>query len=203
MYRANMGDHWLAWETHRDLEKENPAAAAAYYAQNFEIIEIHDLVTEAESIISELKGAGVNISDSRQQRVFKRFNRMYDRAEQAQLRRLKKKSPAATAAKRSPMMSLGGKWEGMLEKGNLDISNRPSVSNPAGGTSSVYSMSIEVDGKEYLIPRVSEDGRLLTEKQATALFKRTGNHLGVFNSAGNATKYARSLHQQQAALGKR
>ena len=101
-----------------------------------------------------------------------------------------------------PLMSLDGQWAGMLGGGNLDLLSRPSVPNPGGGASSVFSMSIGVDGKEYLIPRVSEDSRLLTEDEAVDAFMKTGNHLGVFDSPGSATAYAEALHKQQASLGR-
>jgi hypothetical protein len=89
----------------------------------------------------------------------------------------------------------------MTGLGNLDLLNRPDVPNPMGGSSSVYSMSIGVDGREYLIPRVSEDSRLLTEDEAVDLFRKTGNHLGVFDTPENATAYAQALHGHQASLG--
>ena len=103
-------------------------------------------------------------------------------------------------APREPKMTLRGEWPGMVESGNLDINNRPIAENPDGTTSSVYSMSIGVDDKEYLIPRISEDGRMMSEDEAVATFTQTGNHLGVFDTSENATAYAIALHEQQAAL---
>ena len=102
-----------------------------------------------------------------------------------------------------PMFSLNGGWSGMISPGNLDLLSRPSVPNPSGGTSSVFSMSIGVDGKEYLIPRVSEDGKMMNEKEAIRRFYDTNKYLGVFDSPENATAYASALHQQQAELGRR
>ena len=101
-----------------------------------------------------------------------------------------------------PLRTVDGQWPGLLEPGTLDLNNRPSVPNPAGGESSVYSMSVGIDGREYLIPRVSEDGRLLSEDDAVKEFYKTRNHLGAFDSPSNATKYAEALHQQQAAMKK-
>ena len=54
-----------------------------------------------------------------------------------------------------------------------------------------------MDGKEYLIPTVSEDGKVLSEDDAVNQFKQTGKHLGVFNSPEDATAYARQLHEDQ------
>lgn len=82
--------------------------------------------------------------------------------------------------------------------GNIDLNNRPVVKNPDGTISTVRSMSINVDGKEVLIPTVSDDGRIMTEQEAINQYKRTGRHLGVFNSVAEANAYANQLHNQQA-----
>ena len=103
--------------------------------------------------------------------------------------------------RRAEATFLPGDWGGVVEPGNINLMNRPSVKNPAGGTSSVYSMSIGMDDREYLIPRVSDDGRLLTEEEAIREFERTGRHLGAFKSPDFATAYADALHRQQASLG--
>lgn len=88
--------------------------------------------------------------------------------------------------------------DGMLEEGNIDMSTRPRVKNKDGSVSTVRSMSINEDGKEVLIPTVSDDGRILTEKQAIDLYHRTGRHLGKFSSVDAANKYAQKLHESEA-----
>lgn len=88
--------------------------------------------------------------------------------------------------------------DGMLEEGNIDMSTRPLVKNKDGSVSTVRSMSINEDGKEVLIPTVSDDGRILTEKQAIDLYRRTGRHLGKFDSVEAANKYAQKLHESEA-----
>lgn len=83
---------------------------------------------------------------------------------------------------------------GIYEQGNVDLYAQPSVPNPDGGRSTVYSFSVNFDGKEYLLPRVTPDGRLLSEDDAVNEFRRTGKHLGVFDSPLSATLYAKRLH---------
>lgn len=89
---------------------------------------------------------------------------------------------------------------GQLEAGNIDLNNRPVVRNDDGSISTVRSMSVGVDGKEYLIPTVSDDGKILSDEDAIAQFRRTNKHLGAFDSPQSATAYATKLHDDQARL---
>lgn len=86
-----------------------------------------------------------------------------------------------------------------LTPGNIDLTKRPRVKTADGDIATVRSISIEDDGKEVLIPTVSDDGRLLSNQQAIDLYRQTGKHLGIFDNADAADKYAESLHQAQAA----
>src|SRR5882762_19391 len=93
------------------------------------------------------------------------------------------------------------KDSGLLETGNIDLQHRPVVKNKDGSISTVKSMSFEdEDGKEVLVPTVSPEGRMLTEDQAVDLYHKTGQHLGKFSNSDAATKYAESLHNDQAKL---
>ncbi|WFS02216.1 lysozyme [Rhizobium tumorigenes] len=87
---------------------------------------------------------------------------------------------------------------GLVEPGNIDLAKRPQVKNADGSVSTVRSISIEQDGKEILIPTVSPEGKVLSNDDAVALFKKTGQHLGKFDTAADATAYAEQLHQAQA-----
>lgn len=82
---------------------------------------------------------------------------------------------------------------GVLEQGNIDLFNRPKVANPAGGTSTVFSSSFNIDGKEVLLP-LADEGRIFTEEEAIEKYRRTGQHLGIFDSPQAASAYAEQLH---------
>ena len=92
--------------------------------------------------------------------------------------------------------------KGMFTKGNIDIYNRPVVKNDDGTISTVMTMGFqpndgEFAGKQVLIPRVSDDGRIMSQEEAIDYYYKTGKHLGVFNDIDSANKYAESLHHQQ------
>ncbi len=98
------------------------------------------------------------------------------------------------------------RWEpkssahGIVEPGNIDLTNRPRVHNPDGSISTVRSAGFNVDGKDVLLPTVSDAGGNFTFDQAVDNYRKTGKHLGVFDSPEHSTEYAKSLHEDQARL---
>jgi predicted metal-binding transcription factor (methanogenesis marker protein 9) len=94
----------------------------------------------------------------------------------------------------APKFSVAADVVGMAEKGNIDLSKRSVVRNADGSVSTVRSMSIEEDGKEVLIPTISDSGKSLSREEAVAAYKETGKHLGKFDSVEDANRYAEQLH---------
>lgn len=91
----------------------------------------------------------------------------------------------------TPVRNQQSQPKGQLEKGNIDLTNRPTVKNSDGSISTVRSITV-TDGKTaVLIPTVIRKpdgtGKVVSNNDAIKHYKRTGEHLGKFDSINNAT----------------
>ena len=85
--------------------------------------------------------------------------------------------------------------------GNIDLYKQPKVLNPiTGETSTVFSKSFNINGKEVLLSSVTPEGKFLkTDKEVLDYYKATGKYLGKFDTVEEADKYAEQLHEDYAA----
>lgn len=113
------------------------------------------------------------------------------------------KRPVYSEAVENELMKMFG--IGRYGAGNIDLFNRPMYMNPDGSVSTVYSMGTNIDGQEVLLPRVAynpANGKpyIMSEQEAFDRYRRTGEHLGMFNNVNDANAYAEKLHKQQEYL---
>ena len=89
---------------------------------------------------------------------------------------------------------------GLLEVGNIDLTNRPIVRHADGSYSTVATRSFNFGGQEVVLPTVSEDGRMMEDDEAIQQYRTTGRHFGKFDTIENAEAFGRALHEEQDLL---
>lgn len=87
----------------------------------------------------------------------------------------------------------------MIAVGNIDLANRPVAHNKDGSISTVRSIDIDEDGHVVSIPTVV-NGRVVSDREAIAHYKKTGQFLGKFTNQKAADAYDIALHNQQAKM---
>jgi ABC-type multidrug transport system fused ATPase/permease subunit len=86
---------------------------------------------------------------------------------------------------------------GLIQKGNIDLSNRKPVKNKDGTVSTIRSITIGTDKGYYVIPTIV-GGKKVSDKKAIEYFSKTGEHLGLFETQAQADAFARKLHNREA-----
>ena len=108
------------------------------------------------------------------------------------LRALKQAEPQSSGERKMPPAT------GMTQPATItNIFDRAILKNADGSISTTRSMSIGTAAGEVLIPTVV-DGKSLTKEEAIARFRKTGEHLGIFDTPEHADAYAEALHDAQA-----
>ena len=86
---------------------------------------------------------------------------------------------------------------GLLVPGNIDIHNREKIPVD-GGYATVRSMNFTDSGGRNVLVPTAADGRIMTPDEAIDYYEKTGQHLGMFDTPENASRYGEDLHEQQA-----
>jgi hypothetical protein len=84
----------------------------------------------------------------------------------------------------------------MVQPGNINLTGRPILRNSDGSISSEKSFSIGTDKGEVLIPKIV-NGKELTQQQAIDHYRRTGEHMGIFDTPEHADAYAEQVHNRK------
>ncbi len=90
--------------------------------------------------------------------------------------------------------------QGVITPGNIDLSKRKVVENADGSFSTVKSASFEFEGEHVLLPTLDPEGKQMTDDQAVARYRKTGEHLGIYESQATADAAAKKISKGQEAL---
>ena len=92
---------------------------------------------------------------------------------------------------------------GMLEMGNINLTDRPGFPTPDNGYSNAITGTFGIDGgRTVLLPTVV-NGILHNANEAFEHFKNTGEHMGIFDSRKAADAFDKALHEQMGWTGKK
>lgn len=84
---------------------------------------------------------------------------------------------------------------GLRVPGNINLNGRPLVANSDGSYSSELSFSRGTGEGEVLVPRIV-NGQLLSEDEAWNHYRKTGEHMGIFDTPDHADAYATEVHNR-------
>lgn len=87
---------------------------------------------------------------------------------------------------------------GLLTPGTINPTVPRVADAQSGPTAMRAIVTQDKDGHSVVIPTVSAQGKALSDEEALALYRRTGDHLGVFATPQAATAYANTLQARQA-----
>ena len=96
-----------------------------------------------------------------------------------------------------PPQFIVGSPKGLQRPGNLDLNARPQVRNSDGSISTVRSITVTTPAGAFLLPTVIGN-EVVSNEDAIAHWKATGENLGLFDTEENADAYAEVLHAAQA-----
>jgi hypothetical protein len=111
--------------------------------------------------------------------------------------KLTKKYGVEGYAKGGHVAKYGYQTGGPAIPGNIDLHNRPVVHNADDSISTVRSITVGFGNKTYVLPTVIGD-KVVSNKEAIDHFKKSGEHLGAFDTLADAEGYSQRLHEDQA-----
>lgn len=84
---------------------------------------------------------------------------------------------------------------GLKTPGNINLHGRPVVANKDGSYSTEESFSRGTKDGEVLVPSVVK-GEKLSQDDAWDHYKKTGEHMGIFDTPDHADSYAEKVHNR-------